>query len=46
MANDEAFVSQPEATTYYFEVNQRDEKSPFRNENLRKTFRMPLIVTL
>lgn len=36
MANDEAFVSQPEATTYYFEVNQRDEKSPFRNENLRK----------
>jgi oligopeptide transport system substrate-binding protein len=36
MANDEAFVSQPEATTYYFEVNQRDEDSPFRNENLRK----------
>lgn len=36
MANDEAFVSQPEATTSYLELNQRDEDSPFRNENLRK----------
>lgn len=36
MANDEAFISQPEASTYYLEMNQRDEDSPFRNENLRK----------
>jgi len=36
MANDEAFVSQLEATTSYLELNQRDEDSPFRNENLRK----------
>lgn len=36
MANDESFVAQPEASTYYMELNQADENSPFRNENLRK----------
>ncbi|HAP3778681.1 TPA: peptide ABC transporter substrate-binding protein [Enterococcus faecalis] len=36
MANDPAFVSQKEASTQYMELNQRDEKSPFRNANLRK----------
>ncbi|HIB3677129.1 TPA: oligopeptide ABC transporter substrate-binding protein Opp1A [Enterococcus faecalis] len=36
MANDPAFVSQKEASTQYMELNQRDEKSPFRNVNLRK----------
>ncbi|MGO2628685.1 MAG: peptide ABC transporter substrate-binding protein [Enterococcus italicus] len=36
MANDKSFVSQPEATTSYLEMNQRDADSPFKNENLRK----------
>ena len=36
MANDKSFVSQPEATTTYLEMNQRDADSPFNNENLRK----------
>lgn len=36
MANDPAFVSQKEATTYYLELNQREDNSPFKNENLRK----------
>ena len=36
MANDKSFVSQPEATTTYLEMNQRDADSPFKNENLRK----------
>ncbi|MDB1696228.1 peptide ABC transporter substrate-binding protein [Enterococcus casseliflavus] len=36
MANDEAFVSEPLARTSYIELNQREEDSPFRNEDLRK----------
>ena len=36
MANDEAFVSEPLARTSYIELNQREENSPFRNEDLRK----------
>lgn len=36
MANDPAYVTEPEATTSYLEMNQRKEDSPFRNENLRK----------
>ena len=36
MANDEAFVSAPLARTSYIELNQREEDSPFRNEDLRK----------
>ncbi|EFU74692.1 peptide ABC transporter substrate-binding protein [Enterococcus italicus] len=36
MANDKSFVSQPEASTTYLEMNQRDANSPFNNENLRK----------
>ncbi|MCM6931993.1 peptide ABC transporter substrate-binding protein [Enterococcus italicus] len=36
MANDKSFVSQPEATTSYLEMNQRESDSPFKNENLRK----------
>ncbi|GCF92645.1 peptide ABC transporter substrate-binding protein [Enterococcus florum] len=35
-ANDDAFVSQPESSTFYMEMNQIEEDSPFRNENLRK----------
>ena len=38
MKNDPAYVTQPEARTTYLEVNQRDEKSPYRNANLRKAF--------
>lgn len=36
MANDPAYVAQPEASTQYLELNQTDEDSPYRNENLRK----------
>ncbi|SDK84677.1 peptide ABC transporter substrate-binding protein [Enterococcus casseliflavus] len=36
MANDEAFVSEPLARTSYIELNQREEDSPFRNEDMRK----------
>lgn len=36
MKNDPAYIAQPEATTYYIELNQRDENSPYRNEDLRK----------
>ena len=36
MANDKSFVSQPEASTTYLEMNQRKADSPFKNENLRK----------
>ncbi|MFB8726493.1 peptide ABC transporter substrate-binding protein [Enterococcus casseliflavus] len=36
MANDETFVSEPLARTSYIELNQREEDSPFRNEDLRK----------
>ncbi|MGF1998326.1 peptide ABC transporter substrate-binding protein [Enterococcus casseliflavus] len=36
MANDEAFMSEPLARTSYIELNQREEDSPFRNEDLRK----------
>ena len=36
MANDPEYVSQPEASTFYLEMNQEDEDSPYRNENLRK----------
>ncbi|MDH6363548.1 oligopeptide transport system substrate-binding protein [Enterococcus sp. PF1-24] len=36
MANDPEFVSQKEATSYYIELNQIEEDSPFRNVNLRK----------
>ena len=36
MANDEAFLTIPEASTFYLEFNQKDEKSPYRNANLRK----------
>ncbi|MGG5343186.1 peptide ABC transporter substrate-binding protein [Enterococcus sp. AZ192] len=35
-ANDPALVIQKEATTQYMELNQIDENSPYRNENLRK----------
>lgn len=35
-ANDPAYQSFKEARTSYLEYNQRDENSPFRNENLRK----------
>ena len=35
-ASDPQLVLQKEASTQYLELNQRDEKSPFRNENLRK----------
>lgn len=35
-ANNDAFVSVKEARTSYLEFNQRDEKSPFKNANLRK----------
>ena len=36
MANDEAYLTIPEASTFYLEFNQKDEKSPYRNANLRK----------
>ncbi|MCB5952052.1 peptide ABC transporter substrate-binding protein [Enterococcus sp. BWT-B8] len=36
MANDPEYVSQKEATTQYLELNQIDDDSPFKNENLRK----------
>jgi oligopeptide transport system substrate-binding protein len=36
MQNDPAYIAQPEATTYYIELNQRDENSPYRNADLRK----------
>ncbi|MHC5227199.1 peptide ABC transporter substrate-binding protein [Enterococcus sp. LJL99] len=35
-ANDPQLAIQKEATTYYIELNQIDEKSPFRNADLRK----------
>ncbi|MBO0470661.1 peptide ABC transporter substrate-binding protein [Enterococcus sp. DIV0242_7C1] len=35
-ANDPALVIQKEASTQYMELNQIDENSPYRNENLRK----------
>lgn len=35
-ANDPSYQSFKEATTYYLEYNQREENSPFRNEDLRK----------
>lgn len=35
-ANDPQLVIQKEASTQYIELNQIDEDSPFRNENLRK----------
>ncbi|MFD2306704.1 peptide ABC transporter substrate-binding protein [Enterococcus termitis] len=35
-ANDPALVIQKEASTQYMELNQIDEDSPYRNENLRK----------
>ncbi len=36
MANDSQFVSEKQAGTYYFELNQIKADSPFKNENLRK----------
>ncbi len=36
MQDDPAYVVQPEATTYYLELNQRAEDSPYRNADLRK----------
>ncbi|MCB5954539.1 peptide ABC transporter substrate-binding protein [Enterococcus sp. CWB-B31] len=36
MANDPEYVSQKEASTQYLELNQIDDDSPFKNENLRK----------
>jgi ABC-type oligopeptide transport system, periplasmic component len=36
LAGDPAFVTVPEGTTAYLEMNQNDENSPFRNANLRK----------
>ncbi|MGX7150765.1 peptide ABC transporter substrate-binding protein [Enterococcus ureasiticus] len=35
-ANDPQLVIQKEASTQYMELNQIDENSPYRNENLRK----------
>ncbi|MGM9902868.1 oligopeptide ABC transporter, binding protein [Enterococcus sp. 10A9_DIV0425] len=35
-ANDPAYTSVKEARTSYIEFNQRDDKSPFKNANLRK----------
>lgn len=35
-ANDPQLVIQKEASTQYMELNQIDEKSPYKNENLRK----------
>ncbi|WP_321388346.1 peptide ABC transporter substrate-binding protein [uncultured Enterococcus sp.] len=36
MANDPEFVSQKDGRTVYMELNQREEDSPYHNENLRK----------
>ncbi len=36
MQNDPAYIVQQEATTYYLELNQREEDSPYRNADLRK----------
>ena len=36
LAGDPSFVTVPEGTTAYLEMNQNDENSPFRNANLRK----------
>lgn len=36
MANDEAFITIPEASTFYLEFNQGKANSPYKNENLRK----------
>lgn len=36
MANNDELNIEKLASTYYMEVNQADEKSPFRNANLRK----------
>lgn len=36
MKSEPTYVTEKLAATRYLEMNQRDEKSPFRNENLRK----------
>ncbi|OTN88180.1 peptide ABC transporter peptide-binding protein [Enterococcus sp. 7E2_DIV0204] len=36
MASDPEFVIEKEASTQYMELNQREDNSPFKNENLRK----------
>ena len=36
MANDPDYLTVPQASTFYMEMNQDDEDSPFNNENFRK----------
>ncbi|GMA07236.1 peptide ABC transporter substrate-binding protein [Tetragenococcus halophilus subsp. flandriensis] len=36
MANDPDYLTLPMASTFYMEMNQEDEDSPFANENFRK----------
>ncbi|MCF1684151.1 peptide ABC transporter substrate-binding protein [Tetragenococcus halophilus] len=36
MANDPDYLTVPQASTFYMEMNQEDEDSPFANENFRK----------
>lgn len=36
MANDPDYLTVPQASTFYMEMNQEDEDSPFNNENFRK----------
>lgn len=38
MSNDPQYVVHELGSTYYLEMNQREEDSPFLNENLRKAF--------